>query len=80
MANLSRRDFLKGLAASGTVVGAQMTGGFLTRMPTAIAQDMVEVTYATPGGVVATGRKKRIVHLAPTKTQSHCGRELSRSP
>ena len=52
MANLSRRDFLKGLAASGTVVGAQMTGGLLTRMPTAIAQDMVEVTYATPGGVV----------------------------
>ena len=51
MARLSRRDFLKGLAASGTVVGAQMTGGLLTRMPTAIAQDMVEVTYATPGGV-----------------------------
>ena len=51
MAKLSRRDFLKGLAASGTVVGAQMTGGLLTRMPTAIAQDMVEVTYATPAAV-----------------------------
>ena len=51
MANLSRRDFLKGLAASGTVLGAQMTGGMLTRLPTAAAQDMVEVTYATPGGV-----------------------------
>ena len=51
MAKLSRRDFLKGLAASGTVVGAQMTGGLLTHMPTAIAQDVVQVTYATPGGV-----------------------------
>ncbi len=52
MSKLSRRDFLKGLAASGTVVGAQMTGSLLSRLPTALAQDMVEVTYATPGGVV----------------------------
>ncbi len=52
MSKLSRRDFLKGLAASGTVLGAQMAGGLASRIPVAAAQDVMEVTYATPGSVV----------------------------
>ncbi|MCY3834249.1 MAG: sugar ABC transporter substrate-binding protein [Chloroflexi bacterium] len=52
MSNLSRRDFLKGLAASGAALGAQAAGGLLPFMPTAAAQDVAQVTYATPGGVV----------------------------
>ena len=53
MAKISRRDFLKGLAASGAVVvGVEFADVLFGKgISASLAQDMVEVTYATPGSV-----------------------------